>query len=1000
MAQLTVWIDRVCRVLLLATVIAVAAIVTRNFARYADHYPYLAADDALGNVSYSLATEGRYGFQTSPIQGFTNVSRTQGFFNYGPWYFYAGAGLIWVFGYSITVLRSLHLLGILAIAATACWWFGRRGQLAAGALVALGLLHSFDVGQWPMVRPDIAVSVFAVMFIVVAGRAIENGSATAWFLAGLAAGCAAFTHLIAWALVPCCLFTVAIALMSDRPGRRRSVIVLLAVAAGLVASVVMFYGSFGFRVRDHLATLRGYSGYLSGTAAAGGDRSAIVAHLRLGFSYLSPAVRIALFGAVVASLGIVVLSSRWSRAVRTPVLAVLLPPVAVSCFYVASLAVYASYHTGYVILPQVVAWWCAGALVWALLGLAERSRPSVSRVLAAATAVIVLIAGATQLYARARTEGNPRLAYAREWVSIHDYLARVGDLVTRGAAAWGAPIFGIDSPGRYELVDAVSAVAMMGDDAKLLREAEAPRIAPAYLIWGYGDNRENTMRALLDPLMQGNFNRLRDALVRIRYRLVGMVAATPYGVTRVYQRILTADDLPQRLPVVSVFDNVTQLWDGRLDGPLPATAVTTEPARFDLQFDKPRPPLRADRTVTTELPPGRYLLRIRLTGAPRVVISRRPAVLAVTSAASISETVGDLGPSVDFSPYAQADTDAFLIHSHPGGALYVSQFDKEQRSSLDGIDVYRILPALYSDQLADPLFTSLPAEPWLPLASPGVNVSVTATGALSVKGDASQGGYQIQSPVLPAEKGSIVTVRAMFVGQQGRVCIGALNSPGNWLVNGGDPLRDFQFPVDATGGFRVVFYNCNAAPSGNAPSWFTVSHMRYAIREPGAYVDQLLAALNPGPAAAPAIEGPPVRSFPAGLHLTSDEVTRIQIQLKSADLQFRAPLVGDAGEGWLLKGQAEGRYSYVLRSKPIRISAHRLVAKGVLNSGGVTIGLLKDEKWAGNVNVTEPGPFVVVVEPPALGTTYEIVVANDIDSGPLTTDVALERIGWAPLVRR
>jgi hypothetical protein len=206
--------------------------------------------------------------------------------------------------------------------------------------------------------------------------------------------------------------------------------------------------------------------------------------------------------------------------------------------------------------------------------------------------------------------------------------------------------------------------------------------------------------------------------------------------------------------------------------------------------------------------------------------------------------------------------------------------------------------------------------------------------------------------------------------------------------------------VDASGGFRVVFYNCNAKVSGNAPSWFTASRMRYAVREPGTYVDQLRAALNPAPRGAPAAQGPPVRSFPAALNLTSDEATRIQIPLKSADLQFRAPILGDAGEGWLLKGQAEGRFSYVLRSKPIRISAHRLVAKGVLNSGGVTIGLLKDDKWAGSVNVTDPGPFVVVVEPPALGTNYEIVVANDLDSGPLMTDVVLEHIGWAPRVRR
>ena len=203
--------------LLLAAVVAYAAVVAGDFSRYADHRPYIAVDDGLANVSYALATEGRYGFLTSPVQGFTDLMRDRGFFNYGPWYFYLGAGLIWLFGYSLTLLRAIHLAAILAIAATAWWWFGRRRQAASGALVALGLLHSFTLAQWPMVRPDIAVSVFAILFIVAAGLAIERQSPVFWFVAGLGAGAGALTHLVAYALVPCCVVTLAIALASERP---------------------------------------------------------------------------------------------------------------------------------------------------------------------------------------------------------------------------------------------------------------------------------------------------------------------------------------------------------------------------------------------------------------------------------------------------------------------------------------------------------------------------------------------------------------------------------------------------------------------------------------------------------------------------------------------------------------------------------------------------------------------------------------------------------------
>src|SRR5438445_3878896 len=233
-------IRRTGEYVLLAAVVAYGGVVVHDFARYCGYYPYLAIDDAIGNVAYSLATQGRYGFLASPVQGFTDLMRDRGFFNYGPWYFYVGAALIWLFGYNLKMLRAIHLAGILGIAAAGCWWFGRRGHLTAGVLVAFGLLHSFSFGQWPMVRPDIAVSVFAVLFIVAAGKAIEDGSPSFWFVAGLAAGSAALTHLIAWALVPCCLATLALALLSERPGKRRAAIALLAVCLGLIVAATMF----------------------------------------------------------------------------------------------------------------------------------------------------------------------------------------------------------------------------------------------------------------------------------------------------------------------------------------------------------------------------------------------------------------------------------------------------------------------------------------------------------------------------------------------------------------------------------------------------------------------------------------------------------------------------------------------------------------------------------------------------------------------------------------
>jgi hypothetical protein len=117
-------------------------------------------------------------------------------------------------------------------------------------------------------------------------------------------------------------------------------------------------------------------------------------------------------------------------------------------------------------------------------------------------------------------------------------------------------------------------------------------------------------------------------------------------------------------------------------------------------------------------------------------------------------------------------------------------------------------------------------------------------------------------------------------------------------------------------------------------------------------------------------------------------------------MRFRAPIVKDMGNSWLIKGVAEGRFGYVLRADPMKVTDFRLVVKGLVKTGGITVGLLRDEHWAASVNVSDPGPFAVVIEPPVPGAIYDIIVAHDIEQGPLTTDVTIERIGWAPLAGR
>ncbi len=135
--------------------------------------------------------------------------------------------------------------------------------------------------------------------------------------------------------------------------------------------------------------------------------------------------------------------------------------------------------------------------------------------------------------------------------------------------------------------------------------------------------------------------------------------------------------------------------------------------------------------------------------------------------------------------------------------------------------------------------------------------------------------------------------------------------------------------------------------------------------------------------------------------------------LEDADDLFRcdpAPLdAGDVvqsgaimrldGRRIVVQGTADAPHSYLLRT------AYRdldddciIVAEGVLRSGGLTIGLLRDDRWASQVSVTTKGPFRVAIQAP-YADRYAIVVANCLGHGPLENDFELGRFGVARRVR-
>jgi hypothetical protein len=70
-----------------------------------------------------------------------------------------------------------------------------------------------------------------------------------------------------------------------------------------------------------------------------------------------------------------------------------------------------------------------------------------------------------------------------------------------------------------------------------------------------------------------------------------------------------------------------------------------------------------------------------------------------------------------------------------------------------------------------------------------------------------------------------------------------------------------------------------------------------------------------------------------------------------------------------------------------------LIARGRLDDGGISVGLVRDGAWVAQVPVTSAGEFLVVVRTPADGT-YSAVLANNLVGRSFDNHVRLRQFGW------
>ena len=836
--------SRLARWALWLPVAAYALSVARSFFLYSGSAVYLSTDDALANISYAIAMEGRYGFLSSPI--LFEMPRHQGLFSYGPFYFYAAAALVWLFGYSLTVVRSVHLIVMIVIAGAARSWFGPTAAGAAGAITAVSLLAAFEHGQWPMVRPDSVVSLFAVGTVISAGLAIRTGLVRYWTLTGLAAACGALTHLVAWSLIPSSIVMLVIAIAlsrgSDAPrGSWPASLVrgALALAAGGVAGALLFYASFGFRFGDQLRFVTGYQDYTgsmaAGPAGAGAVGSLILQHFKLAYWFLPYPLEYAVWALLVAGIcAVVFLLARPDVATA----AMIVPPVVVWIGYLLSLGFYNNFHAGYTILNQVMAVWCLGALVALALDTLSRFWPSQApRAVAAAWVVAFAYAVGVMTFLEPRTEY--RALAAGSAVPIDEYTSRVLEPLPADARAWGSVVFGIEHPGRVQLVQLDDALTM----AQALEPSVRESLGPDYLILGASETGASTISAL-----RGEASlpvTLANLLPGSRFELAALTAGTPYGVTRVYTRRQAA----QVQATVSVYDARLRQWT-RATSPPAMVATTTGPAAL-FQVDGQGGARReAIQTVSGELAAGAYVLRIDL--APDAAVDLN-AVFAASSGRDLRGSFGEYGHPFDVAPYFPGSRSVELIYVHPGGVVYVSQFGGD-RGSIAAVHASRLLPLTDFNALRRPAPEdhTLRAADWTlpePIPQTGsVPVTITHTpGAdgrsLAVAGNAVQFAYQAYGPKIPVEPFSFMRLRLAATIQNGRACWGVLDGTGQrWLVLPDRLETEYEFQVNDSRTIKPVLADCTGAPRDVAPVRATIFDGSFATwpARGELYVDELV----------------------------------------------------------------------------------------------------------------------------------------------------------------
>lgn len=822
------------------------------FFSHAKSAPVFTLDESLANVSFSMAELNRYGTQSIPLLDATNKPQFHDYFNYGPAYYLYGAGLTWLFGFSLVLLRFIHLLSIIFICVLALFFFLRK-SVSVGCVFSVYALYMYCHHHWPIIRCDTFCSVFAFLGLVCTGYAIRKISITAWFGAFFFTANAFFQHPITLPLLPALVAVWIVWFLSNKSKTdswwkpdRRDMASFLAGLSGLVLALFLFMVLIDFRIFD-IFEIYGNVKSIYHTKGPS-DMNAFQAytshlsnHLRYAWGESNTAKWFS-FVQYFVGLTVVALMMRKNKP-NWDCIAYLAPPTFFGLCYQLGIGFYPNSFAGYAILIQLMVGWTSAAFLALTIGAIKKRFASWDRpiesVLCLGIAGVALITALNSL-----KQPNNWQHMERQNTNFISYYNHVIDPLPLKAKVWGSGMFGMESSLRIELIKFPQGVFL----AKHFPIEERLRHAPDYLILGHDEVRYYTdflLRGDEDSLLENRdelsgfhyrYLALKEAVTVFPawdYRLTGQVLTKTYGLTRIYSKTSIARDGQY----IAYNNGESPQWWHTVEGDIDFDFTRCDPVTIDIRSSSPFA-MTANYSLKTDIEAGVYSLDVTVNDSSTDMYG----LIIVTPDSPHRTSYTLTGYDFISVPYFPGESPLRFLVDHPGGTMFISQFSSSTDVSFHVAKVQRVT-GMEIDHDSNYQQIPIPSlTKWIPYTQSGAIVESVDKNSLRMRSDLTQWGYQVSSPAIPVPSDMDFELSLPLEVLQGCVGIGILDAKGQWLKTPVQGKREIAFHSGPSKYITIVVSNNYYIPP-EIPSQFILKMgSLFNFGDPDiSYVDRLSA---------------------------------------------------------------------------------------------------------------------------------------------------------------